>query len=257
MRELTIAVTAWLFLAAPGLVHAQDFRVETDVFLGKQKEPTAQYLTIFRGGVVYDFLLGDPKEVTVHHVQQGRFLLLDPVRRVQTTVTTDDLLRLSARLKAEALASKDPDVRFLAEPSFDVTFDSQQRRVVLTSPLLTYEAKGLQPGDAGIVRRYRDFADGYARLNGIRLGNIPPFARMQLNEQLAQHGLAPQEVIRSVPSKAAFGKEVEIRSRHLITERILPTDEKKIGEADNYLQTFEHVELANYLQWPKRVAKAD
>ncbi|MCU0875712.1 MAG: hypothetical protein MUE50_25550, partial [Pirellulaceae bacterium] len=39
----------------------EDFRIETDVFLGAEKEPVAQSVTLFSGGLVYDFPLIGPQ----------------------------------------------------------------------------------------------------------------------------------------------------------------------------------------------------
>lgn len=253
MRLAAIAVWISVILASATEAAAQDFRVETDVFLDKKKEPVSQYLTLFKAGVVYDFMREAPHEVTIYDVQRGRFMLLAPTRTVQTTVTLDQLLQLTAQIQAQASLSDDEDVRFMAEPKFDVRYDPSERLIELASKRLTYAAKGIEPpnGDAGIVRRYENFANGYARLNGLRLGNMPPFARMQLNEQLAQHGWVPEVVTKKVVSRAAFGKEVEIRSRHLFSWRILPTDEGKIDETYRQMQTFQNVRLEEYLNWPK------
>jgi hypothetical protein len=254
-------IACGLVLAAGPLTAADDFRVETDVLVGEKKEPIAQYLTLFHGGRVYDFMLDEPHETTIYDVRGGRFVLLSPGRQVRTEIDLDHLLRLITDVQFHAAASDDADVRFMANPVFEISFDEAERRVKLGSRRLTYTAQGIAPqprpgGDpAGIVRRYQGFADNYARLNGIRLGNLPPFARMQLNEQLASRGLVPEVVEKTLVSRAPFGKEVKVRSRHLYTWRLIGSDEEKIARASRDLNSFKHVPLGEYLRWPERVAR--
>jgi hypothetical protein len=257
MTYTRFAVLLCSMLAAPSLAPAQDFRVETDVFVHGNKEPGAQFLTIFKGGVVYDFALDGPKEVTIYDVGRGRFILLDPARSMQVEISMDELRRHTADLKAAAQTSGDANVQFLANPQFQVNLDSEKRNLELASARLIYVAKGQKPPEEGFVRRYTTFADGYARLNGLRRGNLPPFARLQLNEQLLAQGWVPEEVVRKIPAQAVLAKDVEVRSHHLFTWKVLPTDERKLNEADRYLRTFKAVTLADYLDWPQKVAKTN
>jgi hypothetical protein len=250
---LTMAV----LVPTPAVALAQDFRVETDVFVGKNKEPAAQYLTVFKAGVVYDFMLNKPEEVIIYDVKRGRFVLLDPARRMQTEVTLEKLRELTADIKLAAANAADENVRFLADPMFEIRLNPAGQRIRMVSKRLVYEAKGAAPPDAGIVRRYADFADGYARLNGLRLGNMPPFARMKLNDQLVEQGWTPVEVVRTIPGQAVLAKDFEVRSHHLYTWKVLQTDEERMSQADRYLQAFDETDIANYLNLGKRVAKAE
>lgn len=56
-----IVLAAGVQMAATAL--ALDFRVETDVFIGTDKDPIAENLTLFSDGQVYDFVLKDRKSV--------------------------------------------------------------------------------------------------------------------------------------------------------------------------------------------------
>jgi hypothetical protein len=252
-----LPLAALTFVLSPMLAAAQDFRVETEVFVGKNKEPMAEYLTIFKAGVVYDFMLSAPEEITIYDVQRGRFILLDPQRNEKAEVSLDELRQLTADIKIAADNAGDENVRFLANPVFQVNVNPQQREVTLSSKPLTYSAKGKTPEEPGLARRYADFADGYARLNGLRLGNLPPFARMKLNEQLVEQGWLPEEVTRTIPAQAVLAKDQVVRSRHLYTLKVLPTDEKRIDSAIRYKEAFREVNIRSYLKWLKPVAKAD
>lgn len=259
MRLAPIAALAWaVAVGTTSLVLGQDFRVETDVFLDADKnKPAAQYLTLFVGGRVYDFMYEEPKEITIYDVKGERFLLLAPDRREQTTLTCEQLLQFTAAIQAQASQSRDEDIRFLANPSFDVQFDSRTNAITLLSKRLKYTAlpSAIEPPNESVVRRYRNFADWYARMNGVRLGNMPPFARMELNAQLEARGMIPGEVIKTMTPRAVFEKETSVRSKHLFTWRILPSDQKRIEEADSYISTFKHVDPSVYLKWPARVSK--
>ncbi len=259
MRLTPIAAMAWAVLIGTTAAWGQDFRVETDVFLDNREKsaPAAQYLTLFVGGRVYDFMYEEPKEIIIYDVKGERFLLLAPDRREQATLTCEQLLQFTAAIQAQATQSRDEDIRFLANPSFDVRHDPSTQRVTLASKRLQYAAipSAVAPPNDGVVRRYRNFADWYARMNGVRFGNMPPFARMELNAQLESRGLIPGEVIKTMHPRAVFDKETEVRSKHLFTWRVLPSDQKRIEEADSYLSTFKHVEPGVYLKWPARTAK--
>ncbi len=54
----------------PGAAEADDFRIETKVFTGKETEPSSETLTLFRGGQVFDFLT-KPNEITLFDKPRG------------------------------------------------------------------------------------------------------------------------------------------------------------------------------------------
>jgi hypothetical protein len=175
---------------------------------------------------------------------------------VKVTIPCDDVLRWTAALQAQASQSKDPETQFLANPAFHVAWNDTDRAVTLTSKWLTYaaETSPVEPPNESVVRRYRNFADWYARLNGMRLGNMPPFARMQLNAELEQKGIVPGVVTKTVTPRGVLAKPVEVSSKHLFTWKINPSDEKRINEANNHLVSFKDVTIEQYLDWQKRVA---
>jgi hypothetical protein len=83
----------------PVAIQADDFRVESDVFVGKQKEPVATYLTLFAGKTIYDFVLTDPQQVTVFDTVRGRFILLDVHRGVKTELKLQEIEAFHAELR--------------------------------------------------------------------------------------------------------------------------------------------------------------
>ena len=63
--RLIIAATLIGMICSGWAATAQEFRIETDVFVAGEKEPVGETLTIFTNGLVYDFLLTDDEEITL------------------------------------------------------------------------------------------------------------------------------------------------------------------------------------------------
>jgi len=225
---------------------AEEFRVETDVFVGHSKEPIAQNLTLFSSGLVYDFPRMGPEEVTVFDPVRGRFVLLDVPRKVKATLTTQDLLQLSAAIKATA-GELEGAYAFAADPHFEKRIDENSGWLALTSPLLTYRAKCMAPKHKSAAARYREFADWYARVNITRPGSLPPFARLELNRALAERNQVPEEVELTIESERhLLGKKLVIRSQHMFNWILSNTDRQRIETAGNQMADFQSLSLQEY-----------
>ncbi len=240
--------TGWLaatLVFAGGVVTAQDFRVETDVFAAAEKEPVAEFLTIFYGSYIYDFLLSEPKEITVFDMARQRFILLDVGRKVKTEVTTAEIEAFNQQLRERSVAR---DGAFF-QPQLSYTFDETSQRHVLSSEKLVYRAKGVTPKFPAAVERYRAFADWYAQLSAVRPGNLPPYGRLELNKILAQSGQIPEEIERSVTVATVFpSRQVTARTHHLANWILSEQDQRRIREAGDQIATFSPVTLAEYLR---------
>jgi len=231
---------------SPTSAMAEDFRVETDVFLGGEKEPVAQNVTLFSGGLVYDFPLIGPQEITVFDGARGRFVLLDVPRKTKATLTTQELLQTTAAIKVQA-QELDGVFAFAADPQFKCDTDGQDGWLTLSSSLLSYRAKGTQPKLAATADAYRDFADWYARLNATRPGNLPPFPRLELNRTLAERQQVPEEVELTVEPKNRWaGRKLVVRSRHIFNWRLSNTDRKRIETAGTYMADFQAISFQDY-----------
>ncbi|MBC8356067.1 MAG: hypothetical protein H8E66_29160 [Planctomycetes bacterium] len=242
------ATSAILFtLATNGIeaVRAQDFRVDTDVFLGGDEETFSEHLTLFRGPVVYDFAVKGPDEITILNLQNGTVTLLDVKRRTRTDVTTADLLEFSARIKAIGTEKQGKD---LVAPQFVVKFDEEQSLLELASRKITYSATAMVPAAVSTVERYREFTDWYARLNSMRPPNPPHFGRLELNRELAERGLLPKEIERTISLGRPFSKPQRARSQHVVQMAISGTDRRRIDKAGGYLVSFKKVSKADYMQ---------
>lgn len=252
----------WLASAVAGLpLSGQDFRVDTEVFIGDEREPAIEALTIFTGGMVYDFLL-HPREVTVFDPHRGRFVFLDEPRRLKSGISTQEVLQFAIDLEAHAAQSKDPLFAFAARPKFETTVEDllhngqPQVRIRLAGKPLEYMALGQQPQQAEAVRLYRNFADWYARLNATRAGNLPPGARLELNQALAERGLMPLQVTRTIPPNSPLGKKVESTSRHLVNWSLSGEDRRRIDEVGTWMASFTSVSYDEYRAPPAATKQA-
>ena len=193
-------------------VAAQEFRVETDVFVGNETEPVAQHLTLFTGNLVYDFALRRGDEVTMLDTQRGRVVLMDLGKKIQTEISTQTLLEFTAEIRRIALTKKNGVVSL----EFTSKYNVDAKTVELTSDHVTYSATAIEAQQPEAVHRYREFADWYARLNAVRPGNMPPFGRLRLNRELANQDWLPQSITRTLVVDKLVRRRQEASSKHLV-----------------------------------------
>jgi hypothetical protein len=205
LSSIVAAYAGILLGACAAVAQTDEFRIDTDVFVGENKEPIAQSVTVFSSGMVYDFPLIGPREITVFDPGRGRFVLLDADRKVKTTLSTQDLLEFTAAMKVHAekmggLLAGASDAQFERET------DSAEEWITLRTKMLMYRAKGVEPQIESAAASYQQFADWYARLNATRPGSMPPFLRIELNRMLVEKGLIPEEVELTVaPERGLMG----------------------------------------------------
>lgn len=249
MRSASLAFTVLLLVFGHPCSSSQagEFRVETDVFVGDGKEPSVETLTIFSEGIVYDFLLTGVEEITVFDQRRQRLVLLDTKRKVKTELPFDSVLEYIAQMKVQ-LSDSDREA-FLAE-QLEVQLDDAQW-LTLTNGEVTYRAEGVTPKFPEAATEYQLFADWYARLNAMREGNPPPFARIRLNAELASHGWVPKNIERKIAQQRGLQRKTQtLRSQHLINWRLSQTDRKQIDRAGTYLVSFADVPFPEYLRLP-------
>lgn len=238
-----VMLTAMLPLLTPGFdnaCRAQDtvappqagFRVATDVFIGDQKEPAQQSLTLFSGGVAYDLSYDDPNQITMIDPIRGRIILFNKADQTQTSIDLNELQKYidSARKQAETsqlapyLAGAD---KITVAPDLVTVGDS----------VLQYTSSLQQPRDAQMAQQYAHAADALSLLNGKRFG-VPPFARLSLNRIVAEQQSLPAEITRTTNN----GKHTEIvRCRLLANWRLSKDDEDRISEIGKMLVTFQNI----------------
>jgi hypothetical protein len=233
-EELTTATNSESGPTA-ALTQQQDFRVHSTVFLHNDKKPVYENLTLFSSGMVYDFLYAESETITIFDPQRGRLILLDEERKVRTAVSTADLMDLTARIKVAAGEENDS----LVDPKFSNEFEESTHKLILDAERIRYEVKGEEASGERVVA-YREFADWFTRLNAIKPGGAPPFARLNLNRSVAKHRIIPVEVERYHDGKPFA------RSKHLINWQLIGTDRERIDRAGRNMTEFKSVSFKEF-----------
>ena len=234
-------------------MQADDFRIDSRVFAGKEPKPVSENTTLFHVGIVYDYI--PEKSTAVFDKPRGRFVLLDRQRKVKAEVTVAQLQTFCDRLQHLAAEDSNPFVRFVAEPHFDAAMGAEASELVLSSPQMTYRLKTTKAASPEASEQYREFSDWYARLNVMmNPGSTPPFPRLAVNDELCQRGLLAEQVQLTVPQQSALHRHtVELRSEHHIAWRLLQSDLDQINETTNELTSFKSIGLDEYRKLQNQV----
>lgn len=225
--------------ATPG--NSQEFRIDTDVLVGKDPNPVAQHVTVFTQSAVYDFALPGPSEVTMLDIQGGKILLLDVENKAMAKVPTVHVLQFARDIKLRAEKSKSGLL------DFQVSYDEAARTLELRGNPISYSSAGMPAEQPTAITRYREFADWHARLNAMRPGNTPPFGRLQLNRELAERKLMPELISRKVVVSRLTGKSHRVSSKHAVAWQLTNTDRRRIQDVAGYIATFDDVPWRDYL----------
>jgi hypothetical protein len=248
--SLTIAL---LLLASTAA--AQTFRMETDVIEGSAKTPFCRVLTLFTDGLAYDFLTlensgdkGKTTEITVFDIPNGRVVMLSPDRSVKTVVSLEELLKTTTDLKVN-IKESDKLFHFAAHPKFDVKFSPEAKELALRSDIMTYIVKCAKAESAGAARTYQEFADWSARLNALRPGNLPPFARIELSREIAQRDFVPAEITRTIVVPATLrNRKQELLTRHHVNWILSSTDHARIQRVAQQIGDFKTVPFQEFIK---------
>ena len=229
---------------------ADEFRIASKVFVGNDKTPKTETLTLFRAGIVYDFL-STPEQVAVFDKPHGRFILLNPTRKVKTELPTRDVEKMVSRMQQIAAESKNPKLRLYGTVEFDSEFhDDNDRLTVRSGNELMYRVDTIKAPSREAAQQYREYSDSYVRLNALlNPHSTPPYARISVNRELVGRQLVAKHV------ELTIGNDTR-SSDHEITWKLLPTDNKRIEETDNQLTRFRAVELEEFLNPESRTAGA-
>ena len=228
-------------------VAADDFRIETKVFSGKNKTPVSENRTLFHAGYVYDYLLSGPERIAVFDKPHGRFILLDPARKIKAEVKIDDVTAFTDKFHDWAAKNRNAFLKFAADPTFETNL-SEKGELTLTSSHISYRLETTPAHSPEAAQQYREFSDWYARFNAMsHPGSTPPFARLVVNEELAERELIPTEVQLTIPAQTTLGvRAVSMHSEHHVSWRLLQRDTEKIAETANQLAAFKLVEFDEF-----------
>ena len=174
-----------------------------------------------------------PSEVTIFDKDTGRFILLNMANQEQTELSIAEVNAFSEKLKQLSNKQKDPLSKFFADPKFEERFQATNGELTLSSPWVTYRLVTAAAKNPAVSAQYRDFSDGYARLNALlNPGSRPPSARLQVNEALARHQVIAREVNLTMTSvKNNVSQKTVLRSEHDFTQNLTASDVERIQNA--------------------------
>jgi hypothetical protein len=223
---------------------AMEFRCESEVFVGLQKQPIQASLTLFSGRMVYDFQLNSPEEITIFDFHKGQITLLMPEQKRRLVVATDDLLRVCAAYKT--MHAETELFQFCNQPKFEIS--SQGSTIELRGGCLNYRAECTTANMTDAEKAYREFTDWSARMNALSPGNLPPFARLELNRTIASEQRLPRRIERTISYMQGGVKKMDqTRSEHLFDWKLSATDRTRIEHAQQALAQYAPLELKDYL----------
>ena len=236
----TIAILTPLLMLATGWVSAANsagtFRVTTKIFVGDQVDAASEHQILFDQGLVYDVPQINRRFITVFDQAQKRVTLLDRETQVQTSVGTDDLVKITAQARA---AVTTPEQR--KKLGIEARVESAQAGNGYTIKFanLEYRTTTQKPHDPVVAADYAMFVDMASRLNLVRRLGPPPFGRMTLHQQLAALGELPLELTLTLSG----GKQSEhYRSTHAVGA-LTDLDRGTINEVRGFLALYRQVDL--------------
>lgn len=256
VMALTTVLLTW---SVTGQLLANDFRIETQIYLGADQQPVSQNLTLFTGGMVYDFEMSNdakpkPLEIVIYNSHDKAFVLIDMERGIRLELSQLQLIKMVEGLRQQT--AQNDLTRFLVDDHFDEEVDFSSRIVSLRNDNIEYWYKGLKLADDTILPAYFEFLDQYTRLNASDPTKLPPFPRLRLNQSIKKYGWIPNEVKVTLHENELIKTRIEIRSEHSLILSLSDADKERIKGAKAKWMSSKAVDLATYrgLKKPLRTA---
>jgi hypothetical protein len=243
-KPAALAVLAVLVTAGYSAGQGMDFRIETDVILPLDNKPVQQSLTLFRGGVAYDYSRETPEQIMVLDHAQDRMVLLDASRKVQTIIDLPGLYALMESARNQAAGS---GLSVFLEDARTVEFNDAGGAVRVGSKILRYDANLQTPPQPLMSEHYGRFADASAYLNAWRNNSPPPFARVALNAAVSSRQAIPSEITRTTQAlDGGVSGEQVVRCRLHSNWKLSKDDYARIDEIDGMMAGFAIVSSSDF-----------
>ena len=248
--RLFACLIATLFARA-GSTAAQEFRIETEVYLGDEAEPASRTVTLFEESAVYEFTENPAQTIIYRESKKGRpgqFIILDVASQRRTEVESERVSKLMEKLAGWAAEQEDPILKFAGDPSFKETFDAESGDLTLSNPQWTYHVATVPAEDKAALQRYRTYTDRYAELTSMLENSPPPRPRLALNAALEKHGVAPVEIRRTIGGD----EKGSVRAAHMFSWRLSRDDRARLDEVRQQLASFAKVDNKEFLASRKK-----
>ncbi len=230
---------------------ATPFRIDNKLTIERDdKIVEIETITLFSNGKVIDFI-GDNGEIIIYDATQKNFLLLDPLHRIQTELSVEEIDQFLGNLRVQLTEKKDKFCQFMFQPEFDFSRNEETGDLLFQSKWLDYQISTRSFDDPVICDQYFEFVRAYGKLNVyLNPGTLTPLAREKVNEMLRAEKRFPVKVSQTIyPSgKRLFAKLIEVKSDHKLLRRFSEEDQGRIVRAIHFHEQFPKVSFGNYYQ---------
>ena len=253
LYKLPLIVAAILVCTVPHLGFAQtqgqEFRLETQIYLGDSTDPVATNLTLFSAGMIYDFQMSkdvepEPVEVVILDLRKKSFVLIDLERNQRAKIENAKLMQMLEGLRMQT--SQSEKAKFLVNDRFKESFDITTNIAELKSDNIEYKMKGERPDDGSVLPTYFEFVDSFTFLQASDPTKLPPFPRFRLNQMIKKLGWMPTEIEVRLMKNQLFASEIKMRSEHTMIPRLSEKDKERIQMAKNAWMKSKVVGLSAY-----------
>ena len=247
MRAFSFTVFALLMAFAFGdHVTGQQFKIESQIYVAGEDQPSSSNVTMFSEGLVFDFQSKGTQshEVTILQPKQHQIILLDRLRRMKLVLDDVQLIKMADALRRET--SQDKISGFLVNERFKETLTLDNGVATLKSPTITYSLRGSRPTNLKVFPIYANFIESFTRMQVSDPHAFSPFPRMRLNETIRKLGWIPSEVKVTFQANALMKEGLTATSKHTFIEGLSSTDQAKIAELKTEWLNFEVVDLYEF-----------
>ena len=230
---------------------AQEFKIESHVYLNESTRPVSEKITLFSGQMVYDFQMNSdpqpkPTEIFIWNGRERKINLLDPVRKVRLELLDVRLMKILETVKDQTV--KDDRTKFLVEDKFTEEAEWSTNWVDFKSPLIEYRYHGKQPDNASHLSSYLNYLDFSTHLVATDPHKVPPFSKMYLNRSIRKLGWIPDEIRVNIKPNALFRDGLNAKSKHVLIPQLSTLDRQRITVAKQQWLRFKPVNLSEYRQ---------
>ena len=240
-------------LAMTSALAAQNFRIETELYLGESSKSSSRNVTVFSDTSIYDFLMSDtpvsePLQITIFDRTQKKFILIDMQQKMRFELDRAQLIKLLEGLRNETM--QDEASRFMADIQFLEDYDIAAGKINATSELIRYQLKGERPSDSTILPAYHEFLDHFTMLGATDPQSFPPFARLRFNQIIKKYGWIPEEVRFELNGNEAFKRTMTARTQHTVNMNLSDRDQERIELAKRCWMSYRKVSMAEFRGLP-------
>ncbi|MDA8745211.1 hypothetical protein N9N28_11305 [Rubripirellula amarantea] len=176
--------------ADPTVRTDQTFTIITKIYANQAKAPAAHHRLLFDSGVIYDLDQVDPDRVAIYDPAAKDVTLLDLEKKIQTRLSTDELVAITAGAKAAATT---PELREHLGLDAKVVDSVRVEGYAISFAGIEYDVSVQTPRHRWMATDFGRFSDLATRLNLVRREGVIPFARMTLGSHIAAAGEIPLE----------------------------------------------------------------